>query len=113
MTSGRFEPTRTSPSVSMILRSSSLCCFRFEKSWVEGRVDDTVGRVCGRAQAVQIVHVAAKDLRPGKGERLGTCVRTAEPDYVIARVDEFWNEIGTDKAGCTCQKHSHSALLSY
>ena len=76
---------------------------------VEGRVDDAVGRLCGGAQAVQVVHVAAEDLRPGTGERLGARVRTAEPDHVMACADEFRNEIGTDKAGGAGQKHSHPA----
>lgn len=56
---------------------------------VEGRVDDAVGRLCGGVQAVQVVHVAAEDLRPGTSGRLGARVRTTEPDHVMACVDEF------------------------
>jgi hypothetical protein len=70
---------------------------------VEGRVDDAVGCLCGDSQAVQVVHVATEDLRPGTGERLGPHVRTAKPDYLMACVDEFRNEKGTDKAGSACQ----------
>ncbi len=69
---------------------------------VEGRVDDAVGQLCGGAQAVQVVHVATENLRPGMGERLGARVRTAEPDHVMACVDEFRNEKATDKAGGAC-----------
>ena len=75
---------------------------------VEGRVDDAVGRLCGGAQAVQVVHVAAKDLCPGPGERLGARVRTAEPDHVMACVDEFRDEKGTDKASCACHEYAHA-----
>ena len=48
----------------MTLRSSSLCCLKFGKAWLEGSMDDTVGRLCDGTQVVHIVHVAAKDLRP-------------------------------------------------
>ena len=47
---------------------------------VEGRVDDAVGRLCGAAQAAQVVDVAVEDLRTGTGERLGASGRTAEPE---------------------------------
>jgi hypothetical protein len=74
---------------------------------VEGRVDDAVGRLCGDAQTVQVVHVAAEDLCPGTGECLGPRVRPAEPDHAMACADKFRNQKGTDKAGGACQKHSH------
>ena len=69
---------------------------------VEGRVDDAACRLCGDAQAVQIVYVAAEDVCPGAGERLGARVRTAEPDHVMACIDQFRNQIRTDKAGSSC-----------
>lgn len=59
---------------------------------VEGQVDDAVGRLRGGAQPVQVVHVAAEDLRPGTGERPGAHVRTAEPDHAMACVDQFRNQ---------------------
>ena len=65
---------------------------------VEGRVDDAVGRLCGGAQAVEIIHVAAEDLRPGSGERLGARVRTAEPDHVMACADQFRNQRRADES---------------
>ena len=76
---------------------------------VEGRVDDAVSRLCGGAQAVQVVHVAPEDFRPGTGKRLGARVRAAEPDHVMACADEVRNEIGTDKASGAGQEHSHPA----
>jgi hypothetical protein len=78
---------------------------------VEGRVDDAVGRLCGGAKATQLVHVTAEDLRPSTGERLDARIRTAEPDHVMTRVDKFRHEKGTDKAGRSCEKHSHPAPL--
>ena len=62
-------------------------------------MDDVVGRLWGDVQAVQVVHVAAKDLRSGTGEHIGAPVRTVERDHVMACVDEFGSEKGTDKAG--------------
>jgi hypothetical protein len=52
-----------------------------------------------------------KTSRPGVGERLGARVRTAEPDHMMACVDEFPNKTGTDEAGGTRQKYSHPAPL--
>jgi len=67
-----------------------------------------VSCTCGSdTQAVQVVHVAAEDLRPATGERLGARIRTAEPDHVMACVDEFRNQKRTDKAGGAGKKHSH------
>ena len=39
--------------------------------------------------SIQVVHVAAEDLRPGTGERRGARIRTAEPDHVVASADQF------------------------
>jgi hypothetical protein len=60
---------------------------------------------------VKVVHVALADLGPGAGERRGARGRTAEPNYVMACVNEFRNEKGTDESGGACQKHSHPAPL--
>lgn len=46
-----------------------------------------------------MVRQTAEDLRPGAGERLGACARTAEPNHVIASIDELWNDKGTEQAG--------------
>jgi len=69
---------------------------------IEGQVDDAVGRLRSGAQAVQIIHVAAHNLRRGTVKRLGTSIQAAESGDVMASVDEFQNEIGTDRAGGTC-----------
>ena len=67
-------------------------------------MDDAVGRLCGGAQAVQVVHVAAEDLGSYLAKGLGTRVRTVEPDDAIACVDEFRNMKGIDEASGTGDK---------
>ena len=74
---------------------------------VESGVDDAISRRCADPEAVQVVEVAAEHLRPGTGKRLGARIRTAEPDHMVARLNEFRNEMRTDEAGGACQKHSH------
>ena len=78
---------------------------------VECRVDDAFGRLCGRAQAVQVVHVAAEDLRPGTGERLGAFVRTAEPDHVMASADQFRDDRRAYETCSTRNEYSHVPIL--
>ena len=87
MMSGGPVPASAAPSVAMTFRSFSLCCFRAEGVMVEGRMDDAVGCPGGVAQCLQVVHVAAEDLRASGCQRLGARVRTAEPDHVMARAD--------------------------
>ena len=67
--SGRSEPFSAVPSASMARRSLSQFALNFEKSWIEGGVDHAVRRGRAAAQAVQILHVAAMDVRARGGER--------------------------------------------
>jgi len=78
---------------------------------VECRVDDAFGRRCGGAQAVQVVHVAAEDLRPDTGERLGAFVRTREPDHVMASADQFRDDRRAYETCSTRNKYSHIGNL--
>jgi hypothetical protein len=81
----------------MIRKYSRLCPRSHLLAFFSRTATHAVGRLCGGAQAVQVVRVAAGDLRPRPGERLGARIRMAEPGHVMACVDEFRNEKGTDK----------------
>jgi hypothetical protein len=76
---------------------------------VEGRVDDSVGRRGSTAHAIQVVHVAAEDLSAGTGQRLCPRVRARKPNYPVPRLDELWNQIGTDETGGSRHEDSHVA----
>jgi hypothetical protein len=45
----------------------------------------------------------------GKGR--GTCVRTREAEYLMARADELLNDCGADEAGSPSDKDAQSRLL--
>ncbi len=88
--SGRSGPGSAAPRAAMTFRSFSLCCFWSRRVMVERRVDEAAIGGPGRvAQSFQVVHVAAEDLGAGADERLGACVRTAEPDHLMARADQL------------------------
>jgi hypothetical protein len=48
-------------------------------------------------QAVQILEIAAMRLSAGGDKRFGGRVRASETEHLMARVDEFLNNGGTDK----------------
>jgi hypothetical protein len=68
-----------------------------EKSWLKAAGITPSAAAAAAVRAVEVVDVTAEDLRPGTRERLGACVRTAEPDHMMACVDEFRNEKGPIK----------------
>ena len=76
---------------------------------IEGRMDDSVGRVRGGVQLVQIVQIPADNLRPGARQGLGAVGLTAEPDHPMAGGDKFRNEIGANEARGAGQEHIHLA----
>ena len=58
----------------------------------------------------RVVHVAAKDLRPGAGERVGSGVGPGEADDVMTGVDQLRDERRAYEAGGTCEEDSHCSL---
>jgi hypothetical protein len=97
----------------MTLRSSSLCCFNLEKSWLNAVWMTPSAASAAVHRRSRFVHVAAEDLRPGTGERLGVLVRTAEPDHVMAGADQFRDDRRAYETCSTLNQYAHVPILCF
>jgi hypothetical protein len=61
-----------------------------------------------RAQAAEIVKIAAKYPGPGLGEGSGRGGRAGEAGELMARADELGNKGGADPAGRASDKNAHA-----
>ena len=59
------------------------------------------------AQAFEVVKIAAMHLGACGRKRFGASLRARQAKHLMARVNEFWNDSGTDKAGGAGNKHTH------
>ena len=73
-------------------------------------MDDAVGRRGARAQAVEVVEVAALDLGAGGLDGGGRRVRAGEADDLVARSDELGDDGRADETGCAGDENTHEAL---
>ncbi len=73
----------------------------------EGRVDHTVRHGRALAQAFEVIKIAAMYLGARGRKRLGAGIRARQAQHLMARVNEFWNDGGTDKAGGAGNKNTH------
>ncbi len=78
----------------------------------EGGVNHSIR--AGRAipQAVQVFERAAKHLGSRRGKGRGTLIRTSEAEHSMARVHEFRNNGGADKARRAGDKDTHNVLTN-
>ncbi len=79
----------------------------------EGRVDHAVRHGRALAQAFEVIKIATMHLGPRGRKRLGASLRAGEAQHLVARVNEFWNDGGTDKAGSSGDKDTHVLFSSW
>jgi hypothetical protein len=77
---------------------------------IKGSVDDTVGHTRAAAQAVEILDIATMHFGPDRGERTRTILRSRQSEYLMAAIDEFLGNGGTQKACRTGNKNTHDEL---
>ena len=65
---------------------------------LEGEVDHAVGLGGGRAQAVEVVEIAATNLGAERGDGLSGCVRAGQADDLVAVAQKFGDDGGGDVA---------------
>ena len=105
MSNGRSEPASTAPKAS--IAPVYLANFAEPREIVnEGRVDHAVRQLRALAQAFEVVNIAAMHLGSRGRKRLGAGLRAGEAQHLMARVNKFWNDGGTDKAGSSGHKDS-------
>jgi hypothetical protein len=73
----------------------------------EGCVDNAIRSGCSAAQTLKVIQRAEMHLSARGGQRLGAFLRTSKTENLMARVDQFSDNCGTDKACCTCHEYSH------
>ena len=73
----------------------------------EGSVDHAVRHGRALAQAFEVIKIAAMHLSARGHKRLGAGLRAREAQHLMARVNELWNDGGTDKAGSSGDKDTH------
>jgi hypothetical protein len=58
---------------------------------IEGQVDHSVGRLRAAAQTIEVVEIAAMDLRSDSRERLSRRIGSDQADDLVTCVDELRN----------------------
>ena len=109
-TKGLPEPSRAAPIASIALRSSAIALevvARRHRLVLEGQVDDAVGRLGGRAQAVEVVQVAAPDLGARGLEGGGGAVGAGQADHLVAVSEQLGDERGADVPGRAGDEYTH------
>ncbi len=74
---------------------------------LEGQVNDAVGRLGGRAQAVEVVQVTAPDLGPGGLKGGGGAVRAGKADHLVAVFEQLGDERRADVPGRAGDEYTH------
>ena len=74
---------------------------------IEGGVNDTVRLGRPAPKALRIFQVASMYLGSGRDQRLGAFVRPRQSKHLMASLDEFWNDDGTDEAGRAGDEYAH------
>ena len=64
-----------------------------------------------RAEAVQVLQIAAMHLGTGGGERLGAGIRASKAEHLMTGAEEFLNNGRTDKAGGAGDEDTHGSFL--
>ena len=73
----------------------------------EGQMGHAVGLRRPALQAVEVLEVAAKHLRPRCGQRFGAGVRARETQHLVAGLDEVLDGDRADEARCSGDENTH------
>ena len=77
---------------------------------VVAEVDDAVAGVRARAQAVEVVQIAAQNLGAQAGDGGGRGVRSGETDNLMTGVEELGDDGRTDPSRCSGDEDAHEDL---
>ena len=73
----------------------------------EGGVNYGIRAGCSAAQAFQIFEITSMHLGAGGGQRLCARIGACKTEHLMAGVDEFRHDGGTDKACGACDEDTH------
>jgi len=73
-------------------------------------VDRAFRRSRSTAQTLEIFKRPAMDACTGGDQRLRGRFRACEPDYLMARTDQFFDDGRTDESGCPGNENSHRPI---
>ncbi|GAC1371943.1 MAG: hypothetical protein NVSMB44_39510 [Ktedonobacteraceae bacterium] len=74
------------------------------------QVNDAIGSSGTTVKAVEVVEVTVAHLGPGFFESRSTMIRTCQPNNLMTAANKLANDSGTDKACCSCYKHTHKKI---
>lgn len=74
---------------------------------VERGVDDAVGERCARAEAVEILDIAAVRFGPGRDQCVSRSIGSCQTKGLMPGIDQFRNDMRTDEPGRARDENTH------